>query len=94
MPDTRKLFCTADQPGKKNLDLTAKEFGLTRYFVEREGVVNSRTQLQDDVWGYESMPTTRTVDNYILSLRIKLEGSQSHPKHLLTIHTAGYKFVK
>jgi DNA-binding response OmpR family regulator len=80
--------------GKKMLDLTAKEFELIQYFVEREGVVIPRSQLLDDVWGYESLPTTRTVDNYILSLRKKLEASPSHPKHLLTIHTAGYKFVK
>jgi DNA-binding response OmpR family regulator len=80
--------------GKKILDLTAKEFELIQYFVEREGIVISRSQLLDDVWGYESLPTTRTVDNYILSLRKKLESSPSHPKHLLTIHTAGYKFVK
>jgi DNA-binding response OmpR family regulator len=80
--------------GKKILDLTAKEFELIQYFVEREGIVISRSQLLDDVWGYESLPTTRTVDNYILSLRKKLEGSPSKPKHLLTIHTAGYKFVK
>ena len=80
--------------GKKILDLTAKEFELIQYFVERESIVISRSQLLDDVWGYESLPTTRTVDNYILSLRKKLESSPSHPKHLLTIHTAGYKFVK
>jgi DNA-binding response OmpR family regulator len=80
--------------GKKILDLTAKEFELIQYFVEREGIVISRSQLLDDVWGYESLPTTRTVDNYILSLRKKLESSPSHPKHLLTIHTAGYKFAK
>ena len=80
--------------GKKKLDLKAKEFQLLKYFVEREGDVISRNQLLDDVWGYEAMPTTRTVDNYILSLRKKIETSSSKPKHLLTIHTAGYKFVK
>ncbi|HTY38641.1 MAG TPA: response regulator transcription factor [Bacteroidota bacterium] len=80
--------------GKKKLDLSAKEFQLLKYFVEREGVVISRNQLLDEVWGYEAMPTTRTVDNYILSLRKKIENQPSKPKHLLTIHTAGYKFVK
>jgi DNA-binding response OmpR family regulator len=80
--------------GKKKLDLSAKEFQLLKYFAEREGEVISRNQLLDDVWGYESMPTTRTVDNYILSLRKKIETNPSKPKHLLTIHTAGYKFVK
>jgi DNA-binding response OmpR family regulator len=80
--------------GKKKLDLSAKEFHLLKYFAEREGEVVSRNQLLDDVWGYVSMPTTRTVDNYILSLRKKIETNPSKPKHLLTIHTAGYKFVK
>jgi len=49
--------------------------------------------LLDDVWGYEATPTTRTVDNYILSLRKKLESDPSNPRHLITIHTAGYKFA-
>ncbi|MCX6142769.1 MAG: response regulator transcription factor [Ignavibacteriales bacterium] len=80
--------------GKRKLDLTAKEFQLLKYFVEREGDVISRNQLLDDVWGYQAMPTTRTVDNYILSLRKKIESSSAKPKHLLTIHTAGYKFVR
>jgi DNA-binding response OmpR family regulator len=79
--------------GKKSLDMSAKEFELLRYFVEREGEVVSRAQLLDDVWGYEVAPTTRTVDNYILSLRKKIEAHASKPKHLVTVHTAGYKFV-
>ena len=80
--------------GRKSLDLSAKEFQLLKYFAEREGQVISRNQLLDDVWGYEAMPTTRTVDNYILSLRKKIETNPSKPKHLLTVHTAGYKFER
>jgi DNA-binding response OmpR family regulator len=80
--------------GKKSLEMSAKEFELLRYFVEREGEVISRAQLLDDVWGYEVAPTTRTVDNYILSLRKKIEVHSSKPKHLVTVHTAGYKFVR
>ncbi|HLF19299.1 MAG TPA: response regulator transcription factor [Bacteroidota bacterium] len=81
---------------KKNkpVKMGAKEFQLLKYFVEREGDVITRHQLLDDVWGYESMPTTRTVDNYILSLRKKIESNPSKPKHLLTVHTSGYKFVR
>lgn len=79
--------------GKKKIVLSAKEFQLLKYFIEHQGVVISRHQLLDDVWGYESMPTTRTVDNYILSIRKKIEPDPSSPKHLLTVHTAGYKFV-
>ncbi|MFH1941669.1 MAG: helix-turn-helix domain-containing protein [bacterium] len=47
----------------------------------------------DEFWGYESYPTTRTVDNYILDLRKKLEDDPSRPKHILSIRGAGYKFV-
>lgn len=80
--------------GKKKIDLTAKEFQLLKYFVERAGEVISRDQLLDNVWGYDALPTTRTVDNYILSLRKKIEKDPASPKHLLTVYTAGYKFQK
>ncbi|MFA6456638.1 MAG: response regulator transcription factor [Bacteroidota bacterium] len=80
--------------GKKAVKLSAKEFELLRYFVEHHGNVISRDQLLDDIWGYDVTPTTRTVDNYILSLRKKIERDPSNPKHLITIHTAGYKFLK
>jgi DNA-binding response OmpR family regulator len=80
--------------GKKKLDMSAKEFQLLKYFVQREGEVITRHQLLDEVWGYNAMPTTRTVDNYILSLRKKIETHPSKPKHLITVHTAGYKFVR
>lgn len=80
--------------GKKKFDVSAKEFELLKYFVEREGQVISRDTILNEVWGYDSLPTTRTVDNYILSLRKKIEPNPSKPKHLLTIHTVGYKFVR
>ena len=80
--------------GSKPVKMSAKEFQLLKYFVQHAGEVVSRNQLLDDVWGYEVTPTTRTVDNYVLSLRKKIEKKPTEPKHLLTIHTAGYKFVK
>ncbi len=78
----------------KPITLSAKEFKLLKFFVEREGVVISRATLLDEVWGYEVTPTTRTVDNYILSLRRKIESNPKKPKHLMTVYTAGYKFVR
>ena len=78
--------------GTKKLKLSSKEFELLRYLAEREGEVVSRADLLEEVWGYEVTPTTRTVDNFILSLRKKIELNPSKPKHLLTVHTAGYKF--
>ena len=80
--------------GKRLLPMSAKEFELLKYFAEREGQVVSRDQILHDIWGYESLPTTRTVDNYILSIRKKIEPNPQKPKHLLTIHTVGYKFVR
>ncbi|MEK6572353.1 MAG: response regulator transcription factor [Bacteroidota bacterium] len=80
--------------GKKQLKMSAKEFELMKFFIKREGQVVSRNALLDEVWGYDVYPTTRTVDNYILTLRKKIEDNPSRPKHLLTVHTAGYKFVK
>lgn len=79
--------------GKKIIEMSAKEFQLLKYLIEHQGEVISRSRILDDVWGYDVMPTTRTVDNYILSLRKKIESKPSSPKHLLTVHTAGYKFV-
>jgi len=77
---------------EKRLKFTEREFRLLRYFIEHRGEVVTRDVLLDEVWGYESYPTTRTVDNYILSIRHKIEDVPSKPKFILTIHTAGYKF--
>ncbi len=76
------------------LKLSSKEFEVLKFLIRHEGDVVSRDMLLDEVWGYESFPTTRTVDNFILSLRKKIEEDYKNPKHLLTVHTAGYKFVK
>lgn len=80
--------------GKKAIKLSTKEFEVLRFLVQHEGEVVSRDMLLNEVWGYENFPPTRTVDNYVLSLRKKLEEDSSQPHHLLTIHTSGYKFVK
>jgi|SRR5271157_3978557 len=74
--------------------LTAHEFKLLRYFVENAGRVLTRGELLNDVWGYNSYPNTRTVDNQILKLRQKLERDPAQPRHFLTVHGAGYKFVR
>jgi DNA-binding response OmpR family regulator len=75
------------------VSLTAQEFKLLRYFFQNPMRVISRQQLLTEVWGYESYPTTRTVDNQILKLRQKLEPNPTEPRYLRTIHGAGYKFV-
>ena len=80
--------------GKKGVKLSSREFEVLRYLVLHEGEVVTRDMLLNDVWGYDQFPTTRTVDNYILSLRKKLEEDHARPRHILTIHTTGYKFLK
>ncbi len=79
---------------KKPLGLTVRELEILKYFIQHQGEIVSRDMLLNDVWGYEKFPTTRTVDNYILSLRKKIEVDPTAPAHLLTVHTVGYKFVK
>jgi DNA-binding response OmpR family regulator len=83
---------TAKRGGVRVL-LTAHEFKLLRFFTENPERVLSRELLLNRVWGYNTYPTTRTVDNQILKLRQKLEGDPANPAHLLTIYGAGYKFV-
>jgi len=73
--------------------LTAHEFKLLKFFIDKVEHVLSREVLLNEVWGYNSYPTTRTVDNQILKLRQKLEPDPANPRHLLTIYGAGYKFV-
>ena len=79
--------------GGLTLDMTRKEFGVLRLLAARAGEVVTRDELLNEVWGYESTPTTRTVDNHIASLRAKLETSPAQPRHLLTMHGVGYKWI-
>lgn len=74
------------------VELSAKEFKLLRYLIENRGVVLSRDQLLNDVWGYDSSVTTRTIDVHVAWLRQKLEPNPRHPQFIQTIHGLGYKF--
>jgi DNA-binding response OmpR family regulator len=80
--------------GTATLALTRKEFGLLRLLAARAGEVVTRNELLDEVWGYESTPTTRTVDNHMASLRGKLEADPAEPRHLLTVRGVGYKWIE
>ncbi len=73
--------------------MTHLELEVLRYLAERPHAVVSRDALLADVWGYDDQPTTRTVDNFILKLRQKLEPEPARPRHLLTVHGVGYKLV-
>jgi DNA-binding response OmpR family regulator len=75
------------------ITLTAHEFKLLKCFTVNPERVLTREVLLNEVWGYNSYPTTRTVDNQILKLRQKVESNPANPKHLVTIYGAGYKFI-
>jgi two-component system, OmpR family, alkaline phosphatase synthesis response regulator PhoP len=75
------------------IELSAREFLLLRYFIEHRDSVLTRETILNDVWGYDAMPTTRTIDTHITWLRQKLEENPKFPKHIITIHGFGYKFV-
>ena len=88
--DFRKAEVTRDgQP----LDLAAREFQLLRYFIEHRGATLTREELLNEVWGYNAMPSTRTVDVHVAWLRQKLEPTPKHPQYILTVHGLGYKFA-
>lgn len=88
--DFAKMELTRDG---RRVAMTAQEFKVLKYFSQNPERVISRSQLLNEVWGYENYPSTRTVDNHIWRLRIKLENDPRHPVHFHTVHGAGYKFV-
>jgi two-component system alkaline phosphatase synthesis response regulator PhoP len=88
--DFRRAEVTrAGQP----VEMAAREYNLLRYFIENRDQVLSRDKLLDEVWGYDAMPVTRTVDVHVGLLRQKLEPNPRQPRYFLTVHGLGYKFV-
>ena len=75
------------------VEMTRKEFALLRHLASCEDTVVTRDELLNKVWGLESYPVTRTVDNHISSLRAKLETDPARPVNIQTVHGVGYKFV-
>ena len=75
------------------LSLTPKEIDILKYFWHHRNKTVTREELLTNVWGYDESYSTRTVDNFILKLRQKIEADPANPKHILTIHGVGYKLV-
>jgi DNA-binding response OmpR family regulator len=75
------------------LDLSPREFRILRYFLDRPGEVVTREALLNDVWGYDSSAYSRTVDTHMARLRQKVEATPAEPRHLITVHRVGYKFL-
>jgi two-component system, OmpR family, alkaline phosphatase synthesis response regulator PhoP len=79
--------------GGEALSFSAKEFQLLRYLIEHKGETLSREKMLQEVWGYNAIPYTRTVDVHIAWLRQKLEDDPKQPQWILTVHGMGYKFA-
>jgi DNA-binding response OmpR family regulator len=84
---SRTVFRDEDE-----VPLTPKELDLLLALIRRQGAVASRLELLQEVWGHRAAVVSRTVDTHISELRRKLEEEPSHPKHILTVHKAGYRF--
>ncbi len=77
----------------KELDFTSIEMEILKYLIAHHGEVVTRENLLDKIWGYDSYPTTRTIDNHILKLRKKIEEDPAHPQYILSVYGGGYRFV-
>ena len=88
--DMRRMEVTR---GGEPVELSAREFKLLRHFIAHRGATLSRDALLADVWGYDEMPLTRTVDVHVAGLRQKIEANPKMPEYILTVHGLGYKFV-
>ena len=75
------------------VSMSHKEFEILKYLWEHRNQTVERYTLLNEIWGYDNVTTTRTVDNFILKLRQKIEEDISQPKHILTVHGIGYKYI-
>src|SRR5271169_4698417 len=77
----------------EELKFTPAEYNLLTYFLQNQDRPLTRDMILNSVWGYESFPNTRTVDAHIVRLRQKLEPDPGIPRHFLTVHGVGYRFL-
>jgi DNA-binding response OmpR family regulator len=77
----------------KEFTMTPKEFEILKYLWQHRNNTVSREELLTNVWGYDDSITTRTVDNFVLKLRQKIEEDPAHPRIIMTIHGTGYKLL-
>jgi DNA-binding response OmpR family regulator len=102
-PDARKVVHFSDtevdferrlvRRKGEDLKLTPAEYNLLCYFVQNPDRPLTRDMILNSVWGYEFFPNTRTVDAHVVKLRQKLEPEPNSPRHFLTVHGVGYRFV-
>jgi two-component system alkaline phosphatase synthesis response regulator PhoP len=82
-----------DKSTHETIRLSKREIDLLQFFAENEGRVVSRDEILDKIWGKEQFPTTRTIDNYILSFRKLFEEDPKNPHYFHSIRSVGYKFT-
>ncbi len=87
--NTRLLFRDGQE-----VPVTRTEFDLLAYFCENTGDALSRDRVMNDVWGMEYYGTQRSLDSFVANLRRKIEADPHTPRHILTVHGVGYKFIK
>ncbi len=93
--DNSVNFATFEAKGNPGtFMLTKKEAMLLKLLTERRGEVVSRRQILQSVWGYDVYPSTRTIDNFILSFRKYFEADPKSPRHFLSVRGVGYKFME
>jgi two-component system alkaline phosphatase synthesis response regulator PhoP len=88
--DFKKLEATKDG---EPLELSPLEYKIMKFLIDHRDQVVTRDQMLDAVWDYRSFPFTRTVDMHIAKLRKKIERTPNNPRHIVTVHGAGYKFI-
>jgi DNA-binding response OmpR family regulator len=102
-PDTNAVLSFADvevdierrlvHKRGEELKLTRAEYNLLTFFLQNPDRALTRDLILNSVWGYESFPNTRTVDAHVVRLRQKLEPDPNCPRHFLTVHGVGYRFL-
>ena len=87
-----RSFTIVDRKGEEH-QVSQREMALLKLFVERRNEVLSRDMILETVWGYDSYPSSRTIDNFILAFRKYFEENPSDPRHFISVRSVGYKFV-
>ncbi len=85
---------TVSTPSGQKINLTKKENALLKLLIDRKNEVVSREHILETVWGYDIYPSTRTIDNFIVTFRKYFETDPSAPKHFMSVRGVGYKFVE
>jgi DNA-binding response OmpR family regulator len=78
---------------ENSVQMSHKEFEILNFLWKHRNKTVSRDDLLEKIWGYDESPSTRTVDNFILKLRQKIEKDFNHPQIILTVHGIGYKLI-